>query len=108
MRVVTNPGLRKRHWDKASDIAGFKIAPTSDTLETLLDNDCMTKMAELDELSDCASREYTLETTLEKMQVDWQSMVFELTAWRDTGSFILKVSWEIGARALTLSTGEEV
>jgi dynein heavy chain len=48
-------------------------------------------MVELEEISDCASREYALETTLEKMQADWQPLVFDLVPWRATGSYILKV-----------------
>ena len=96
IKAVTNPGMRNRHWTKLSDIVGFDVQPNEDTLETLLDQDCMSKMVQLSELSDCASREYTLETTLDKMQSDWQSLAFELTAWRDTGTYILKVSLFFG------------
>jgi dynein heavy chain len=47
-------------------------------------------MVELEEISDCASREHALEAALDKMQADWQPLVFDLVPWRATGSYILK------------------
>ena len=56
-----------------------------------MDGDGTHRMVELEEISDCASREHALETALDKMQADWQPLVFDLVPWRATGSYILKV-----------------
>jgi hypothetical protein len=43
------------------------------------------------DISDGASREHSLERQLDKMQGEWAGVRLELTAWKDTGGFILKV-----------------
>jgi dynein heavy chain len=41
-------------------------------------------------VSEYASKEFSLERTLDKMQTDWNGVVFDYMAWRDTGTYILK------------------
>jgi hypothetical protein len=48
------------------------------------------KMAQLQELSDVASREFSFEKMLDKMAADWEGLAFELGAWKATGTYILK------------------
>lgn len=42
------------------------------------------------ELSDSASREFSIEKALDKMEADWQGLAFELGTWKETGTHILK------------------
>ena len=44
----------------------------------------------LSQVSEYASKEFSLERTLDKMQTDWNGVVFDYMAWRDTGTYILK------------------
>lgn len=44
----------------------------------------------LEEVSEYASKEYSLERTLDKMANEWQGVKFEYSEWRDTGTCILK------------------
>ena len=41
-------------------------------------------------MSEYASKEYSLERTLDKMQGDWMGARFESMPWRATGTFILR------------------
>ncbi len=56
-------------------------------------------MPEIEEVSEYASKEYSLERTLDKMQGDWSGMRFDYMDWRNTGEGTFEVSehvWERG------------
>ena len=87
---VCNPGLRDRHWVAMSEIVGFDIKRDDHTsLSRLLDRHIEDHKQPLEELSDHASRESSLEKTLDKMEVDWQGVAFECKVWKETGTYIL-------------------
>ena len=44
----------------------------------------------IEEVSEHASKEYSLECALDKMLGDWQGIKFEYGVWRNTGTYILK------------------
>jgi dynein heavy chain len=92
IKSLTNYGLRVRHWNRMSEVTGFKFNPAKDSMEHILAQGGADFMLELEDISDCASREYTLEAALDKMMGDWQGLGFELVAWRETGTHILKGS----------------
>ncbi|KAK3261578.1 hypothetical protein CYMTET_29517 [Cymbomonas tetramitiformis] len=88
---ICNPGLRERHWSQMSEVVGFELKRDEHTsLSRLLDRRVDEHMAKLQETSDFASREYSFEKMLDKMQTDWQGLTFELGPWKETGTFILK------------------
>ncbi|KAK3235325.1 hypothetical protein CYMTET_54468 [Cymbomonas tetramitiformis] len=90
---VTNPGLRSRHWTQMSDILKFEIEPSDHiNLRYLMERKCMDYNSELEEVSECATREYALERALDKMQFEWTEQQFSLLPWKETGTFILKGS----------------
>ncbi len=47
-------------------------------------------LVQIEEVSEYASKEYSLERTLDKMQADWSGVAFEYMAWRSTGTSILR------------------
>jgi dynein heavy chain, axonemal len=47
-------------------------------------------MSAIEEVSDFASKEYSLERTLDKMAADWSGLAFDYMPWRTTGTFILR------------------
>jgi dynein heavy chain len=55
----------------------------------------VTHIETVEKVSESASKEYSLERTLDKMQKDWTGVVFDRKAWRDTGSFVLNATDEI-------------
>jgi dynein heavy chain, axonemal len=88
--VLCNKGLRDRHWDGLNQLVGMNIKPSDRTsladfvakkLDGFLDG--------MREVSDCASKEWSLEKTLDKMLNDWKPVKFETMPYRDTGTFIL-------------------
>lgn len=54
------------------------------------DNDIMEHLDRVTELSDSASREFSVEKALDKMTADWEGLAFELGTWKNTGTHILK------------------
>lgn len=45
-------------------------------------------------IAESAAKEFTIEDTLTKMQKDWELIEMELTAYKKTGTFIMRVSDE--------------
>lgn len=60
------------------------------SLRRLLDNDMLDQLARITEISDSASREWSIEKALDKMEADWEGLTFELGEWKSTGTYILK------------------
>ncbi|GFR45764.1 hypothetical protein Agub_g7181 [Astrephomene gubernaculifera] len=89
--AICNPGLRERHWAALADIVGFEIKRDEVTsLKRLLDYDIAMHITKITDISDSASREWSIEKALDKMMSDWQGLAFELGPWKETGTFILK------------------
>lgn len=60
------------------------------SLKRLLDNYILDHLDRIAELSDSASREFSIEKALDKMAADWEGLSFELGTWKNTGTHILK------------------
>eukprot|EP00055_Hartaetosiga_balthica_P017752 m.122337 g.122337 ORF g.122337 m.122337 type:complete len:4010 (-) comp9395_c0_seq2:1066-13095(-) len=96
IQVICNLGLRERHWDKMSAVIGRNVAPdSSSTLKQYIDYELDDKLAELEVISGSASKEYSLEKAMIRMESEWEPMEFHLTSYRDTGVKILSSLDEI-------------
>ncbi|CAH1982455.1 unnamed protein product [Acanthoscelides obtectus] len=93
---LKNPGMKQRHWDKFAEDTGIALEWTPVTtfhdclklgIEEYADN--MIKIAE------SATKEYSIEQTLNKMMEEWENNKMELTPYKNTGTYIMKVSDEI-------------
>lgn len=67
---------------------------------TLTFNDCVALGikdigGEVTKAAECAAKEFTIEETLTKMQKEWETTEMELSSYKNTGTFIMKVSDEI-------------
>jgi dynein heavy chain len=90
VRVFSNQGMKERHWEEISTLVGFPIRPDKDLmLNRLIDLNVTEHLARLDEISDSAMKEATIENILNKMQADWDPVLAELKPWKDTGTFIV-------------------
>ncbi|CAH8298254.1 unnamed protein product [Schistosoma turkestanicum] len=88
--ILCNPGIRKRHWDAMSEIAGIDLTPDSGTsLAKMLQLNLDPFMENFANISNGASKEFTLETNMKKMQDDWTDISFSLIAYRESGISIL-------------------
>ncbi len=86
VHILCNPGLRQRHWDKFTDIIGFDITPDSGTsLRKMLKYKLDPYLEEFESISAGASKEFSLEKAMQKMEDDWDPISFNTTLYRDTG-----------------------
>eukprot|EP00906_Rhabdomonas_costata_P002297 RCo003671 len=89
VHALRNPGLRDRHWKRISAICGKPVKMAEDTtFNKLLALNLHEHMAEIQELSEYASKEYRLEKQMEKMQLEWKNVQFELAP--HAGTHMLK------------------
>lgn len=90
IHALCNPGLRQRHWDEISEVVGFALErDQAFTLIRVIDMEVGRHMLALQEISDAAAREHGLETTMDAMHAAWNSVHFELKAWKDTETYIV-------------------
>ena len=88
--IMCNRGMRTRHWKNMSDIAGFDLTPDSGTtLRKMLKLNLEPYMDQFEGISGAATKEHSLEKALAKMMEEWDEMLFNTTAYRDTGISIL-------------------
>lgn len=86
IHIMCNPGLRDRHWEKMNEIAGFSITPDSGTsLRKMLRHKLDPYLEKFEEISTAASKEYSLEKAMQRMEDDWDEIIFNTTLYRDTG-----------------------
>ena len=72
-----------------SEIAGFNITPDSGTtLRKMLKHDLEPFLAKFEIISGAASKEHSLEKAMKKMLDDWDPVVFNLVAYRDSGNWL--------------------
>ena len=87
MHAVCNQGMRPRHWEVISDETGIEVSSDSTaSLKYLLDSEIFDHLPRVIEISDTASREWSIEKALGKMLSDWADLAFELAPWKETGT----------------------
>ena len=90
MQVLCNPGMRERHWSKISEVAGMEIKPDStSSLRKMIKMGLEPFLAQFREVSEGASKEYTLEKNMAKMLREWEPVELCLVPYRETGTFVL-------------------
>jgi dynein heavy chain len=96
--VLCNPGIRDRHWEKMSEIANRNLKPDAGTtLRKVLKMGLEPYMAEFEIVSAGASKEFSLEKAMKKMQVDWEPICFNTAKYKDTNMNIMASVDEIQA-----------
>uniref|UniRef100_A0A3B5AK42 Dynein axonemal heavy chain 3 n=1 Tax=Stegastes partitus TaxID=144197 RepID=A0A3B5AK42_9TELE len=72
-----------------SSIVGFDVKPdVNSSLLNMLDLG-LSKFSDLEEIGALASKEHSLEKSMEKMKNEWADLRFSFTAYRDTGTKIV-------------------
>ncbi|GFO15606.1 dynein, axonemal, heavy chain 12 [Plakobranchus ocellatus] len=88
--VMCNPGLRKRHWDAMSEVAGFDLTPDAGTtLRKVLKLDLEPFMEKFEAISTSASKEFTLEKAFRKMTSEWEDMCLSLNPHKGDSSVVV-------------------
>jgi dynein heavy chain, axonemal len=87
MHAVCNQGMRDRHWVIIADETGIEVSGESTaSIKYLLDSEITEHLPRVVEISDTASREWSIEKVLGKMLSDWADLAFELAPWKETGA----------------------
>nr|CAD7450236.1 unnamed protein product [Timema bartmani] len=96
IQALRDRGLRLRHWEEISYKTGIQISMTPNlTFRKCLEAGLGDYADVVVQVAESAGKEFALEQTLIKMQTEWESIVIELTAYKDTGTFIMKISDEV-------------
>ena len=91
IQTMLNPGMRERHWKSLTEQIGHAVQPNEmSTLASMLDAKVGDYLDKIQDASDTASKEYSLEKTLDKMGMEWRPMAFDCMEYRDSGTFILR------------------
>ena len=48
------------------------------------------RVTDIQNISDVAEKEYKFEFTLEKMRNEWRDLVFDISPYKDTGTYVVK------------------
>jgi len=73
-----------------SEIAGVPLNPTAETsLADMVETGMVKMVAQLEEVSSAATKEYQLERNLSKMKAEWADIKFDCIPYRETGVNIL-------------------
>jgi len=77
--ALKRDGMKDRHWEAISAQVGFEIKPDeSFTFTKVLEMNLMEHLTLCEEIGEKASREYAIETMLNKMVSQWEAIEFDL------------------------------
>ena len=90
IQSLASKALKRRHWEALSELLGKNIDPEEDlTLQSLLDLDAATHIESIQEVTIAAEKEYNLERSLNSMMKEWESIEFEVKAYKDSGTYVV-------------------
>uniref|UniRef100_A0A673A977 Dynein axonemal heavy chain 12 n=1 Tax=Sphaeramia orbicularis TaxID=375764 RepID=A0A673A977_9TELE len=94
--ILCNPGIRGRHWDQMSETVGYDLTPDSGTtLRKVLKQDLSLYLEAFETISAAASKEFSLEKSMQTMVSIWDGISFNHQPYRETGVSILHALDEI-------------
>lgn len=91
--ALRNPSLKMRHWENIQKLKTPPLEVDHElhiSIQELIEKGAIDIQEEINEISDCASREKKLEDTIQKMKDEWKHIKFELAEFRDSGTHVLK------------------
>jgi len=87
---LRHPGIKTKHWEKISEIVGFRIEPSMDlTLQGFLEKNLGRWNDKISEIASIAAQEYNIETSLDQMDAELQTKQFGSALFRGTNDYIL-------------------
>ncbi|EAY07015.1 Dynein heavy chain family protein [Trichomonas vaginalis G3] len=83
-------GIKTKHWEQISEIVGFNCVPTMDlTLQGFLQMDLGRWGQQITEVASVAMQEYSIESVLDKLDLELETTQFITIPFRDSGQFII-------------------
>ncbi|KAK0056678.1 dynein heavy chain 1 axonemal-like isoform X1 [Biomphalaria pfeifferi] len=92
---LRNPGMRNRHWEQLSEELNMPVRPKKDlTFQKCLEMKLQDHIAVIAKIAEVAGKEYSIEQALDKMEKEWEPVLFEIMPYKETGTYILRSSEE--------------
>ena len=96
---LRNPGLKRRHWEEICELTKIELdGELHISLKELLDEGIEKFKEEINQISDCATREQKLEDAIFKMKDEWKAVKFEVVEYRNSETYVLRGAepvWEL-------------
>ncbi|DBA04478.1 TPA: LOW QUALITY PROTEIN: hypothetical protein N0F65_010074 [Lagenidium giganteum] len=90
MHLVCSPGIRQRHWEEIERITGIEVHVHEGTnINQMIALGLQRFTGAIEETCVSASKEYSLEKALDKMETEWAGVKFSTKEYRSTGTSIL-------------------
>ncbi|XP_049764343.1 dynein axonemal heavy chain 2 [Schistocerca cancellata] len=95
---LKNPAMRKRHWDSVKKIMGVDFDQNSPdfTLDVIMELKFQNYAEHINEISNAAAMELSIETGLKQITEIWRTMELDMVPHKDKGVFRLKSIDEVG------------
>ncbi|XP_067855101.1 dynein axonemal heavy chain 1 [Heptranchias perlo] len=91
IQALRNPGMRNRHWDVLSEQIQISVKPKANlTFARCLDMNLQDHVEAIAKVAEVAGKEYAIEQALDKMEGEWENILFDVAPYKETGTFILK------------------
>jgi len=96
IQAFRNPGLCDRHWEQISKELGMELNPsTFSNLNDLIKLNVHENLSKVSSICDVAGKEYSIQASLDKMMSEWENQNLEISSYKDTGTYIMKISDEL-------------
>jgi dynein heavy chain len=88
---LRNPGMRNRHWEQLSNSLGMQIFPKANlTFAKCLEMGLQNHTETISKVAEIAGKEFSIEQALDKMESEWESVLMEISSYKETGTYIMK------------------
>ena len=97
IQSLASPALKDRHWTTLSERIGQDISPDDElTLDQLLGMGILESWDTVEEVCVVAEKEYGLDKALDGMMREWDAIEFEVVAYKETGTYVIRTVEDIG------------
>ncbi|KAJ8728552.1 hypothetical protein PYW07_006248 [Mythimna separata] len=95
IQAVRNPGMKERHWNDFMEKAGITVTMNEKQTFQMCIKQGLAKHGELiADIGELATKEYVIEQSLDKMQSEWANKVLEMSPYKQSGTYIMKIADE--------------
>ncbi|GLV39944.1 Dynein heavy chain at 36C [Carabus blaptoides fortunei] len=95
IQAIRSPGMRQRHWEQFETETGINVVWSQNlTFNNCLDLGVADFAENIVKIAENAAKEYSIEVLLNKMRGEWDANFMELTPYKASGTFIMKVTDE--------------
>nr|PNR26425.1 hypothetical protein PHYPA_031000 [Physcomitrium patens] len=92
IHALRQEGMHDRHWKQISSAINLDVEPSREfTLLSAINMGLLDHLHEIQEVSELACKEYSIEMALQKMQEDWNSLELQIIPYKSTKTYIMKI-----------------